>query len=159
MVWSFLHISCNTVYSSNLISNTKKQLAIFSFISSISSGGRFLNLSGASLRLDCKTSLHLFQIEEGMKIYQMQFTATHTHKKKTRLSNAFLMKLIWFLKQLIVGLIIRCYAADQIKMLPYVCMYIYTFIYTYTQVHINKKGSTHFFFLLVNTQHFPLSRY
>lgn len=58
-------------------------MPIFSFVSALSSGERLLHLSVVSLRLDCKTSLHLFQVQEGRKkMYQVEFIAQKTKDDK-----------------------------------------------------------------------------
>jgi len=127
----------------------KKQLAIFSFASALSSGGKFLHLSAVSLRLDCKTSLHLFQVEEGRKMYQIQFTAKKMKTTKC-LCNPFLDKPKQVFKQLTKGQITASDAAAQTRMLHYLCMYIQIHLYTfiYTQTHIHKKEAPIFFLLL-----------
>lgn len=118
--------------------NTKEQLLILSFISALSSGGL-----GSYIYLSCRLGWtvkhHYIYLGEGRETNVTETTHCENSKKTKCLFYLFLYTLKLAFKELIIGQIIKSYAAGQTRMLQYLCMYIkihmYTFIYTHTRAH------------------------
>lgn len=94
-----------------------------------------------SLKLDCETSLHLFQVEGGRKMYRIQSISKQGKKTKSLL-NPLLHKLKHVFKQVIIGQIVTFYAAGQTRTLQCLCMYIQTHLYTSTFIYTHTNMDT-----------------